>query len=1182
MNVNLASQTRARRSPRRSGATGANRGFALVVTLSLMVLLVVIAVGLLTLGTISLRRTSVDAAQTTARSNARLSVMMAIGELQKNLGDDRRVTADASIFDGAANPHALGVWRSWSPKLADNPLGAAPKYAAEKESRFVGWLASNGKPDDLESVDWAKSATPQDPVALFADKFDGFALAGSRVKLDGGLTNKRGGLAWAVVQDATKAKINVGGPEDNGNHDINDELQAQPRPNLTKSDSFIQAKAGWNQRAGRVLSLEQARLDTEIYKGMGNMREKGDFTAHGFGLLTDVVNGGFKTDLSMAFELSDAAFRQDNWNGLKNPLRAKATTPSSYAGEGALFRPLTSSGSVAVQLNFNPASTSFEFPVAAVPTFESLRSYYRTPFHLYSTADGTTAFEREGDHVALRQPPTGSFVHPGAPPPARKTQTGYRPILDRVLFVLSMAVGADKEVRMVITPIVTLWNPYNTALEIEGAVAYPWMDLPFRLEWNFINSAGTEDKKNVSFSQVVNSQFASMEHGRSINPYFYALVTPSGGPVAAGQSIRFQPGEVRVFVPSGNTSVEFTTGNTMANKSIYLRPVDSIDQYHFKGGLSIPMKNPLNAKAGFTRPMAASDFVELSVVPDTNSDYPLSVGLEDVTRAKAPGSSDNYRGQAVCDVQTVNYAQTGITTTMRSPRMSYGELSTSGTAKAPFGIIETYHRVASDSAGNRRSDLVYTTNPRQAFVNRYVTNGKFASAPHYETVVRSVSKFDQVLESTNGGRNAFYGESNTAAGRTKLCFFEIPEATPLSIAGLQNADMSWTAYSPGNQIGNSWASAYVKRNAPAEKIAKVTGAGQGVAKYDRKDELPVYDYSYLLNEALFDSCYFSGISSEISPARMSGSPDVWGTPVANVKRSHEEVLKDHLSDPEEHPLRNSRMRFFTKGKEPSELESELLAPEGCLKVASYLQVDGAFNVNSTSENAWTALLTGMRDREFKVSDGALPAKGKTAFPRFRMPRGTDSDNWLGFRSLSDDEIANLSEKIVQQVKLRGPFLSLAEFVNRRVDTTNETGLKGALQSAIDECGLNTGAMYDTFSTDAYPASSKKNIDIANTGVGIPGYLTQADVLQSIAPVLSARSDTFTIRGYGEARDAAGRLMANAWCEAVVQRTPEFVDPTDSSHTQISALKPVNQLFGRRFEIVSFRFLGRHEEPTSNS
>ncbi|RYD37047.1 MAG: hypothetical protein EOP87_04305, partial [Verrucomicrobiaceae bacterium] len=368
--------------PRRSIAKS---GFALVITLSLMVLLVVIAVGLLTLGTISLRKTSAEAGTITARNNARLAILLAVGELQKNLGDDRRVTADASMFEGAANPHALGVWKSWSPKLADSPLGAAPKYATEKESRFVGWMTSSGKPKDLESVDWAKTGASLDPVGLFSEDADGFTLSGSRVKLPGAQAGLRGGFAWAVVQDATKAKINISGPEDANDRDINDELQAQARPNLVKSDNFKQAPDGWASRAGRVLSLEQAKLDPDLYKGTGTIKEKADFTTNGYGLLTDVVNGGLKTDLSLAFEMDKDSFEKDDWNGIKNPLRAKSTTPKAYGSQGPLFRPMSISGSVPVELRFNPASTSFQFPVAAVPTFDTLRSYYRTPFHLYST-----------------------------------------------------------------------------------------------------------------------------------------------------------------------------------------------------------------------------------------------------------------------------------------------------------------------------------------------------------------------------------------------------------------------------------------------------------------------------------------------------------------------------------------------------------------------------------------------------------------------------------------------------------------------------------------------------------------------------------------------------------------------------------------------------------------------------
>ena len=269
------------------------------------------------------------------------------------------------------------------------------------------------------------------------------------------------------------------------------------------------------------------------------------------------------------------------------------------------------------------------------------------------------------------------------------------------------------------------------------------------------------------------------------------------------------------------------------------------------------------------------------------------------------------------------------------------------------------------------------------------------------------------------------------------------------------------------------------------------------------------------------------------------------------------------------------MRLYKGGVPDAQLKKDLLDPAGCAKIAAHLLVDGAFNVNSTDEEAWVAVLSGLRGEDFQVDGGGSAPGSDTAFPRFRHPTGGSNGIWNGFRTLNDAQIRTLAQNIVTQVRARGPFQSLGEFVNRRIENT-EYGKSGAIQAAIDAAKFNDIAKQGNLPTLLYPAEGKANI-IPDTGVGIPGYLTQADVLQSLAPVITCRSDTFTIRGYGEAHDGDGKMIANAWCEAVVQRMPEFVDSeANAPETAIASLTEVNQTFGRRFEIVSIRRIPRPE------
>jgi hypothetical protein len=104
------------------------RGFALIATISIMALLVMVALGMLSLSTIEMRSSQNGKAMAEAQANARMALMLAIGELRKHAGSDTRITAPADILD-SSYPPALGVWRSWggSDHEASGDLKGRPK-----------------------------------------------------------------------------------------------------------------------------------------------------------------------------------------------------------------------------------------------------------------------------------------------------------------------------------------------------------------------------------------------------------------------------------------------------------------------------------------------------------------------------------------------------------------------------------------------------------------------------------------------------------------------------------------------------------------------------------------------------------------------------------------------------------------------------------------------------------------------------------------------------------------------------------------------------------------------------------------------------------------------------------------------------------------------------------------------
>lgn len=238
--------------------------------------------------------------------------------------------------------------------------------------------------------------------------------------------------------------------------------------------------------------------------------------------------------------------------------------------------------------------------------------------------------------------------------------------------------------------------------------------------------------------------------------------------------------------------------------------------------------------------------------------------------------------------------------------------------------------------------------------------------------------------------------------------------------------------------------------------------------------------------------------------------------------------------------------------------------------AENLLVGGGFNINSPSTKAWQAMLSGTTLTEWEY--GANGSTGSTDLEHafFRFPNTaqnlqtytTDRTQLAnpnvafqqGVRELTEAEVLALGEAVAQAVRARSrPFYRLEEFIN-------------------------SGILHDILQPT--PGSLGEQI---NGGLpeNAPVYLNQADVLGSIAHLLTTRSDTFRIRAYGDSQNAeSGEIEGQAWCEAIVQRVPTWHDASSVTDDGLSpAYNTIDygqSKWGRRFIITSFRWLEEEE------
>ena len=1119
-------------------------GFALLITITLLAFLVLLLVSLATLTRVETQVASNTQQLSKARQNALLALNIALGQLQLMLGPDQRVTAPAAQQgDGTApyttadvdnNANWVGVYRqdptttTRSPQLLNwlvsgNQTLTVPASGANTPTvvpnSIVTGISATTTVTTPVTVGGKNAVLLVGPASVTSAGFDRFVAAK---------------LEQIQVPESTLPGFNTASttPTTIGNFAY------------WVGDEGVKAKVSlsdpWKNAAAATLTATGTNsTDADTFSFFGTQRSGIE------GMSSTGADTATTNKIDTAYPAStDATFRTTLPKVLSLP-----QLPLSYAtGQSTLstaiksrFHDLTASSyTVLADVSLGGLKRDLtawvgrpaDSPLGSdlIPLDSSLKSPV-SPFTPYTTA------ERYGlpKWGIIRS--YANLVNDGTAKTAiaqTDQQQGLFPVMTfGRLGLATSCEGATKPLKLNLFPHLVLWNPYNVPIKgsFEYCIGFPWNT---RATFKVGATSATSVTKFTVYMGAASMTGPTLQDTSSVLPFVYfrfLLNTPATG-IAPGQSLAF----------TLNVSGTYASGTNVMEANDPVRTDNSVT-----------IDGPAMSATEITQSVFCS-------VASGNMDLllcPVFAG---------PGLPTS--AQLIASAYQMAHLGDGFGTP--------GSTIPSGPAQPSLAVVAPVmdYRLSMNFSRNR----TYTDNPR------WLTNLN----PRAGIIIRKRSYFCFTFANPYAVPPAVQGNENSAGDGidpavlsstvVRPVISELPPSgLPLfSIAQLQHAGLSLINLNPIYAVGNSYAPYYTIPRDQTSVASVTTDAGSDQV-------LRIFDLSYLLNQALWDRYFFSTVPTSLTSAN--------------------QLTADYH-------LPNARNEFYWRANAATEF-NELTTTAAA---ASHLLVNGGFSVNSTSIQAWRALLY---SHNGAPPSGAGPTE-KHPFSRFTQQSGTPNSTWLGYRVLTDAQIDNLAANIVAQVKIRGPFLSLADFVNRRLvdiaSTTDDERLKGTLQAALDGYDNGSGSSYTNnvnfrapfrstdsayrilagaYPSDGYPSSitSEKeafrggadaSAPYASMAAGAPGFLTQADLLNSLGPILTARSDTFRIRTYGDTvNPSTGLVEGKAWCEAVVQRLPDYVDAsmaaeTDLSTAAASTAKTTNQTFGRRFKIVSFRWLASND------
>jgi hypothetical protein len=1228
-------------------------GFALLVTIVLVAFLVLILVGLASFTRVETQVASNSQQVAQARQNALMALNIALGQLQKHTGPDQRVTARADIilpagvtitpptfnfdnFDvgplgtggkftdpgstGAevlaavddywANPatprnrHWTGAWRNTNTSVYDrnNPAAFNPAPGrfinddpAQRELAPV-WLVSGGESAVAFSPGSAVTGLALTTTAIDDSLRDSANNATHRLLVGSATTGAvaPGDLERYVTAPQIPIRGTVSGLE--GEQDIGHyawwvgDEGVKARADLIDPYGPVAGTVPASPDAARNLKRRQS-AQRPVIEAMTTTGSDGlaPFFADlaGDANLRNIVAvsqfpylesaPAFRPELDSRYHdlsVSSRGVLADTKNGgLKRDLTHILSRPSIATFRNALNTP---DYNVAPSGSYNIALTPAATPYATIPDNEPTGAAYNLGQGIFA---GSATWEQLWSFYNVREStPLGVFTSGGiaASRPSSGIQQPLYPLLVQGKLFYSMVVNGGA-VTLRVTPIVVLANPYNVPLSGEFILSFP----------NPSIAVATGKIEDPSAEIVYSGETDPNYRGGPDHPTNPSLLPGENGYTN------------NVFIRAGNA----LPNAGLANITLLVKAEE------IPAGVAQIFSVDPSADLTISGPNDAHE------VPMINT-YDPSVYLTYAT-GRSIDTSKGHTHAAIYGTGITGQLHMGTKTTVN--RVAYVSTKSppeSTGVPVEFGFLvypleSGYHRgggvffTLQDGKKAHQQALFYQLNYRSLVTNTVGStglgdhplqwgtsygirglNGDTDIGPHSLLSANILAPLDEAIpETTRWGLVASgeYPSLNTPPPEVdmdvgfvnRLYDLPTPDAAITSLGQLQHFNLTGHLSNPDASInangflvnypiGNSYPGPRVRRH-------RVFFSSAPFGYH--------HDASYIWNDLLWDRFTFSSYPADGEFA---------------------------FSNTQDGYLINSRYRPFRSASAvPFDIETHF---RGVFEPARNLLVEGAFNINSTSVEAWKATFSALKNVPIGTENSPSAPFSRTLSPvggSTDARTGVSTNSWSGFNDLTPAEIHELAEEMVLQVRLRGPFLSLSDFVNRRL-TLGPTvrangldrpdpyrlGLSGALQTAIDRTINHKAVVPGDYRLTSTRNETTSSVDNSTKGThlqghyladleyrmptriaGYPGYLLQADVLSALAPNLAARSDTFTIRTYGDVRSpSTDTITARAWCEAVVQRIPDYIDPDATAAEATPAPGTPNATFGRRYQVVSFRWL----------